>query len=190
MISKRKQNRYIALLRAVNVGGNSIMSIESLKKLFESLGFSEVVTYIQTGNVLFGSTENNVDYLAHEIENKIFKTLGYKTKLFVLSPEELEEAALNNPFQPEKHEKTHRNHLMFLSGTPEEALKKELMTLQDKEYHFSIRGKVLYYGYSKEFDGKRRAINFEKILGVSGTSRTWKVINHLIELSQSNKKQR
>ncbi len=74
---------------------------------------------------------------------------------------------------------------MFLSGEPDAAHSAALMALEGDEYSCSIHGKVLYYAYSREAAGPgRRTINFEKVLGVTGTARTWKVVNKLIELSR------
>jgi uncharacterized protein (DUF1697 family) len=72
---------------------------------------------------------------------------------------------------------------MFLSIEPDEAHRKALMIMQNEEYRFHIQDKVLYYIYSRKSDGNRHTINFEKVLGVVGTARNWKVVNKLIELS-------
>jgi len=72
---------------------------------------------------------------------------------------------------------------MFLSAAPAAARCRALMAVQGEEYRFHIEGKVLYYAYSRKFAGNRRTIDFEKILGVSGTSRSWKVVDKLIEIA-------
>ena len=104
-------------------------------------------------------------------------------KVFLLTPQELKKAAADNPFDPERLDKEQRCHLMFLSAPPSAARRRALMAVQGEEYRFHIKRKVLYYAYSRKFDGIRRMIDFEKILGVSGTSRSWKVVDKLIEMS-------
>lgn len=178
------QNRYIVLLRAINVGGHSVVRMSDLRGVFESLGFTEVVTYIQSGNVLFNSKEKDRQRLTNLLEKKLESSFGYKSSVFVLTRRQLEDAAAKNPFAPESRDKEQHCHLMFLSGEPDKTHSAALMQMQGDDYSFSIEGKVLYFAYSRQYEGPaRRSINFEKILGVTGTARTWKVVNKLIELS-------
>lgn len=177
------QHRYIALLRAINVGGHLVIRMSDLRGLFEASGLTEVVTYIQSGNILFNSKVNDRDRLVHLLEKKLESSLGYHMSVFVFTPKELEDAAANNPFDPERQDMEQRCHLMFLSDEPDPGHCAALMALEGEEYKFSIKGKVLYFAYPRKFEGVgRRSINFEKVLGVSGTVRTWKVVNKLIEL--------
>ena len=73
---------------------------------------------------------------------------------------------------------------MFLSDEPDAERIKALMALQGDEYRFHVRRRVLYYSYPRTVAGHRRSINFEKVLGVAGTARTWKVVNTLIEMAR------
>jgi uncharacterized protein (DUF1697 family) len=180
----KSQQKYVALLRAINVGGKSMIKMPDLRKQFEALGLKDVVTYIQTGNVVFTSPPTSTSSLAKRLEKKLESSFGYKTRVFVLSPAELKKAAANNPFSPDRLDKEQHCHLVFLSSEPARANQKALLDLQGKEYRFAVKGKVFYYAYSREVAGsRRRSINFEKVLGVTGTARTWKVIKKLIELS-------
>lgn len=61
-------NQYLALLRGINVGGNNIIKMTDLKSCFENMGFDDVLTYIQSGNVLFKSDEKNKTRLTNRIE--------------------------------------------------------------------------------------------------------------------------
>jgi uncharacterized protein (DUF1697 family) len=175
------QHRFVALLRAINVGGHGIVKMADLRAQFESLGLSDVATYIQSGNVVFTSKEANAKRIAERLEKKLGSSLGCG-RVFVLSPEELKKAVVNNPFDPERLDAEQRCQLMFLSGEPDSAHRKALMALQGEDYRFAIRGTVLYYAYPRTFEGRRRTINFEKILGVAGTSRSWTVVKKLNEL--------
>jgi uncharacterized protein (DUF1697 family) len=159
--------------------------MSDLQVLFESLGLTEVVTYIQSGNVLFNARDGDREHLAHLLEKKLETALGYQVPVFIFTRKQLEDAAAHNPFDPERRDKEQRCHLMFLSSETDSTHQAALMALEGDEYSFSIRGKVLYYAYSRKFEGSgRRTINFEKVLGVTGTARTWKVVNKLIELSR------
>ena len=176
--------KYVALIRALNVGGTSVIKMVDLKKMFELFGLKDVSTYIQSGNVIFKSKESNQLKLTAKIEKGIKASWGKELRAFVYTADQLQEAAGHNPFKPEKNEKDRISHLMFLSEKPDAAHQKALMDQQGKEYKFAFWNKVFYLAYSKEWAGKRRTLNFEKILGVYGTARTWKVVDALIELAR------
>lgn len=176
--------KYAVLLRAVNVGGTSVIKMADLKKMFESFGLEEVSTYIQSGNVIFKSKESNPEKLRARIEKGIKDSWGKEVKVFVLTSKDLQKAADHNPFEPQKHEKDQICHLTFLSAKPLPVRQKALMELQGKEYRFAFWDQVFYFAYSRKLAGKRRTINYEKVLAVDGTARTWKVVEALIGLSQ------
>lgn len=175
--------KYVALIRALNVGGTSVIKMADLKKMFESFGLNEVSTHIQSGNVIFKSKESDPEKVTAKIENGIKTAWGQELKVLVLTPEELQKAIGHNPFEPEKRGKDQQCHLMFLSSKPDAAHQKTLMGMQKPEYQFAFWDKIFYYTYAKEWGGKRRNLNFEKILGVYGTARTWKVAAALVEQS-------
>src|SRR6266566_4714724 len=151
--------RLVALLRGANVGGSSVIKMADLRAQFESLGFTEVVTYIQSGNVVFTSVERDRKRLRAQIEEGLATSLGYRGgRVFLFSVDELAKAAAHNPFEPERLEHEQYCHLMFLSSKPAPDRQRALLALQDKEYRFAIRDKVLYYAYPREFAGKRRTI--------------------------------
>lgn len=133
---------------------------------------------------MFTAREADTERLASELEKKLQSSLGYRGKLFVFSPAQLQGAAANNPFDPGRLDQEQRCYLMFLSHAPDAVRREALTALQGEEYRFSVRGKVFYYAYLRAFDGRRRTISFEKVLGVTGTARSWKVVAKLIELSR------
>jgi|WetSurMetagenome_2_1015567.scaffolds.fasta_scaffold78043_3 uncharacterized protein (DUF1697 family) len=183
-IPKKQRSRvYVALIRAINVGGTGILRMSELKDRFESLGFKDVATYIQSGNVVFSTDETDRDRLSRSIEAGLSVIVGRPVKIFLWTPEELKKAASENPFEPERLDEEQRCHLMFLSGVPTVARRRALMGMQGEEYRFSFKGKVLYFAYSRKYDGIRRMIDFEKVLDVSGTARSWKVVDKLIEIA-------
>jgi uncharacterized protein (DUF1697 family) len=174
---------YVALLRAVNVGGTSIIKMPDLRQLFEAAGFEGVATYVASGNVLFATKEADASKVAARIEDRLATRLGRPCKAFVLAPRELEQAAHHNPFEPARHEAALRCQLMFLDGAPEPARRRDLEGMAAPEYRVHVHGRVLYYAYPRVIQGRRRTIDFEKVLGVCGTARTWKVVDKLIELA-------
>ena len=172
--------RYVALLRAINVGGRGVVKMAELKPVFESLGLENVQTYIQSGNVLFTSRAAARDRLEARIEEAMRRAFGSPAKAFVLSPKELEAAAAHNPF--DAADDTQRRHVTFLSDEPVAERVEALMALQRDDYQFCLRGRILYYAYPASLAGHRRTIDFEKVLGVAATARSAKVVNELIGL--------
>ena len=179
----KKTRVYVALIRAVNVGGHSVVKMSDVRKRFEALGLEDVASYIQSGNVVFSTGETDPRRLTRKIESELSALTGHAITAFVLSPRELRKAAAANPFGPAQRDKEQRCHMMFLSAAPAALRRKTLMGMQGKEYRFYIGGKVLYLTYSRKYDGNRRSIDFEKVLGVSGTARSWKVVGKLIEIA-------
>ncbi len=89
--------KYIALLRGINVGGNNKVPMLKLKAVFEVEGYSDVCTYINSGNVIFSSSEADPIKLQNEIENCLVKAFGLAIKVLVLSKEKLDVIAAELP---------------------------------------------------------------------------------------------
>jgi len=158
------------------------MAMADLRKAFADLGFEDVATHIQTGNVVFTANGDPT----RRVEDGLAEALDYRGTVFVLTPAQLVDAARNNPFEP-KDDQAH-SQLMFLSEAPSPARVNALMEMEGEEYRFQVRGKVLYYAYPRSAGGRgRKSIDFEKVLGVKGTSRSWKVVRRLIEMAPAGK---
>jgi uncharacterized protein (DUF1697 family) len=178
----RVERRYVALVRAINVGGHSIVSKDRLKSCVESLGVSDVSTYIQSGNILFTSIEDDTGLLSRRVTEGLASLLGSGHDVFVLTHDELARVLDGYPFADEAAHPEFRGHVMFLSTTPRDDRVKALRDLARGEYRFVVGRKILYYGYFLRADQRRRTIDIEGILGVVGTSRTVKVVKALADL--------
>jgi uncharacterized protein (DUF1697 family) len=85
------KNRYVALLRGINVGGNNMIKMADLKACFEALGFTGVATYIQSGNVVFTTGESGPDKLAQRAETAIAETFGCASKVVLRSRKQMQD---------------------------------------------------------------------------------------------------
>ena len=92
---------YIALLRGINVGGKNIIKMSDLKRVFEGIGLYEVQTYIQSGNVLFKSNEEE-EALRMKIEHEIAKVFGFSVPVILRTATELKQIIRNCPFSEEE----------------------------------------------------------------------------------------
>ena len=96
-MGKSTSSLFVALLRGVNVGGNNMISMSSLKKSFETLGFSDVATYINSGNIIFKSTEADARKLETKIEKMLEKDYQLGSKVVLRSLSEMEKLVQSLP---------------------------------------------------------------------------------------------
>lgn len=89
--------RYIALLRGINVGGNSLIKMIELKSAFEKSGYTNVVTYINSGNVIFESEEKDLVKITEKLEKNLSKEFAMPLRVIVRSQKELEAIVSNVP---------------------------------------------------------------------------------------------
>lgn len=180
--------KYISILRGINVGGNRKILMADLNNLYEKLGFQNVQTYIQSGNVIFDSDqkESNTD-LEQKIQQAISETFGFDVPVIVRTTEEIAESIASNPFWKEKGAYIDRLHLTFLKELPVPELIEKIKDLQFLPDRFQIIGKDAFIfcsaGYS---DSKLTNQFFENKLGVSTTTRNWKTVVKLHEIALSN----
>lgn len=174
--------KYIAILRGINVGGKRKILMADLKELFIEIGFADIQTYIQSGNVIFNTKrkDDNIE-LANKIEQSIAKNYDFKVPVIVRNVEELNEAISNNPFF-EKND-IERLHLTFLKEVPETEKLDKIKTYDYSPYKFEIKDKnVFVYCSGKYSDSKLTNKFFESKLKVLATTRNWKTVLKLLEL--------
>src|SRR6476661_2184057 len=95
--------QYISILRGINVSGQKKIVMAELRKLYESLGFTDVQTYIQSGNIVFQFKKETDVKLAHKIETAIEKQFGFEVPVIIRTKEELEHISSDNPFLKQKN---------------------------------------------------------------------------------------
>jgi len=117
--------RYLALLRGINVGGKNLIKMPALKACFENHGFTDVATYIQSGNVLFQSTESNLERLTNDIEKALSDEFKYASRVVVVSHEQLKAAVQRAPKGFGTNPAEYRYDVLFLKTplTADEAMK-------------------------------------------------------------------
>jgi uncharacterized protein (DUF1697 family) len=91
------ESQYLVLLRGINVGGNNIIKMVDLKACFESMGFTDVITYIQSGNVVFRSAENDKAKLTTKIESVLSATFSYESRVVTVTHKELKKVVEDAP---------------------------------------------------------------------------------------------
>ena len=177
---------YISLLRGINVGGHNKVPMKQLATLFETLGFSDVRTFIQSGNVVFKAPKSSTESLSKKIEKSIEAEFGFSVSVVTRTPEDLTRAIEGNPFRKECKAEPAKVHIAFLGGPPSAEATKKLagMATATEQLHCSEEGIYLYYR-----DGMGRAkltgALIERVLGVKATARNWNTVTNLHEMAQN-----
>ena len=175
--------KYAAFLRGINVGGRTSIKMERLRETFGALGFVNVKTYIQSGNVVFETDEAGDRKLEEKIEQAVEKEF-FKTPVMVRSIDEIREAVENNPFANEEFEDK-LFHLVFLAEKLSDE-KAELLLSHNRETEkFAVRGREVYCllrnGVADSLLGKKFIDNKLK---TPATARNWRTIRKIIELAE------
>jgi uncharacterized protein (DUF1697 family) len=175
-------NSYISMLRGINVSGQKKIKMEELKKLYESLGFSDVQTYIQSGNVIFKSSEKDASKLAGRIKQKMKQIFGFDVSIIIRTKDELEELIKNNPFTKKDASKL---HVTFLSTLPISVPVDEINKVKSEAEEFFIADQAIYLFCPNGY-GRSKLSNtfFEKKLLVSATTRNWGTVKSLFNMAK------
>src|SRR5438874_1636393 len=118
---------FVSLFRGINVGGHHQIRMDKLRELHESLGFKDVLPYIQSGNVVFTSDEVDVAQLQRQIEDGFEKKFGFHVEVFVRTSAELREIIEKNPFQSQQSKESKWVVVMFLAAHPDTIAQENLL---------------------------------------------------------------
>ncbi|MGA7730778.1 MAG: DUF1697 domain-containing protein [Chloroflexia bacterium] len=170
--------RYIALLRAINVGGHNV-KMDRLRKLFEELGFADVETFIASGNVIFTSPNNDTRALEKKIEGHLKKSLEYEVATFIRTAAEIAKIAKYEPF-PNEDIGTGSLYVTFLAEAPSKEAREKLEAFSNPVDEFHVHGRELYWLCRKQLSESRISGGMlEKAAGMAGTNRNVTTVRKL-----------
>jgi len=171
--------RYVAFLRAINVGGHTV-TMGELRAHFESLGFASVETFIASGNVIFSTTSGAVDRLAEKIEARLGKSLGYAVATFLRSDEEVAVVARYQPFPAQDLASAGAFCVGFLAQPLGREGERKLMAMTTLIDDFHVHGREVYWlCQKKQSESTFSNAALEKALGVRATFRSMSTIARL-----------
>lgn len=176
-------NRYVALLRGVNVVGKNRLAMGTLRDLLEGLGCSGVKTYLQSGNAVFGHEARDTAGLAERINEAVRSSAGFDPQVLLLSPSDMEEAIKGNPF-PSADEAPTAVHVFFLPSPPPHPDLAQLERLCSGLEEYALRGKFFYLHTPDGFGRSKLAARVEKALGVPATARNWRSVKEIRALAE------
>jgi uncharacterized protein (DUF1697 family) len=172
---------FVALFSGINVGGNRIVKMAELRAFFEELGFRDVATYVQSGNVVFRSAKGDAATLTGQLEAAFEKKWGFHSRIMVRDLGWFERLVAENPY-PEVAGEPTKLHAFALERAPNTD---EIARLAEKctgPERFEIRGDVLYL-HAPEGLGKSVFANLiARTLKVPGTARNWRTVLALLEM--------
>jgi len=175
--------KYIALLRGINVSGRNKIIMSDLRILFEELGFSEVTSFIQSGNVIFRSEERDTKRLEQQIEIAIEKIYGFLVPVIVITKSKIEKILEENPFKPEQKGDDSKIYYVFLKDVPKKEAKESLEDLKFENERFFMSKDFIYLKCLIGMgDAKLNNNLFEQKLKVKATTRNHKTTTKLMEL--------
>jgi uncharacterized protein (DUF1697 family) len=137
-------SRYIAFLRAINVGGHTV-KMDVLRRHFEALGFSNVETFIASGNVIFETPVKKTRALEKKIEEHLYAVLGYEVATFIRTPVEIAVIAQYQPFSPAMLRNAQALNVAFLAEPLDAIAQKKLAALKTDVDDFHVRGREVYW---------------------------------------------
>ena len=171
---------YIALLRGINVSGHKKILMTDLRALLEKSGLNNIKTYIQSGNVIFSSSEKK-ETVSDIIFEAIQKQYGWEVPVLVFTSTELKSIFDNCLFSEEKKEKS---YFILLESNPTKDLIIETSKLSTPKEEFVITNYCIYMYYSLGAGKAKLGTNFfERKLKVKATARNYRTIKKLLELS-------
>jgi|SRR5690606_38702857 len=179
---KFKMQTYIALLRGINVGGHKKIKMANLKKMFESLGCKEVVTYVQSGNIVFKSPGTNALDLEKRIGKGIMETFGWEVPVLVKTKMELIGIMGNNPYGDDGEADS--TYFVLLQTPPKKMLIDAVRQISYENEIFIITPSCVYLKCKKGYGNAKCNNNFFEVkLKVPATTRNYKTMAKLLELA-------
>jgi len=175
---------YISILRGINVSGQNKIKMVALKELYEDLHFTNVQTYIQSGNVIFQCDKADQKDLALRISQLLQKKFGFDIPVIVLEIAELKSIIGSNPYQNDPSKDISHLHVSFLAIVPGPI---DIITIdpyKSQNEELTLTEKAVYL-YCPNGYGKTKLTNnfFEKKLKTAVTTRNWKTTTELLNIA-------
>jgi uncharacterized protein (DUF1697 family) len=172
---------YVALLRGINVGGKNKVPMAKLREVFAGLGHEDVATYIQSGNVVFTSPDQEAK-VAREIAAAILAEFGFDVPVTVRTRAALAKVTRDNPYLQAGADES-KLHVMFLAAKPTAAAIRQLDPHRCPPDEFTVRGREIYLLLPNGMARTKMTNDyFDRRLGTHSTARNWRTVNRLLAL--------
>ncbi len=175
---------YISMLRGINVGPHKRMTMEKLRASFEALGFQQVKTYIQSGNVIFQAARLSPATLSKKAEERIVSDFGFSVNVISRTRDEMDKIIQSNSLLKESGIDPSKLHVAFLSNVPTAVAVKKLEGLTLPPDRVGCSGKEIYLYFPNGVSGSSLWKHpLDRVLSVLTTTRNWKTVNQLYKMA-------
>lgn len=176
---------YISILRGINVNGQKLIKMDALRKMYEHLGFQDVKSYVQSGNIIFSTQKASPEVLANTITEQIAKDFGFDFPIIVLTIDNLKQIIESNPLLKDNSIDTSFLHITFLAATPQFFDREQIEEKKNDGEQISFSDNAVYLYCPKGYGATKLSNSFlEKKLKVNATTRNWKTSNELLKIAQ------
>jgi uncharacterized protein (DUF1697 family) len=175
---------YVTLLRGVNVGGNKMVAMAELRDLLTGLGFADVKSVLQSGNVIFRSAARSAPALERLLETAMEKRFGLKSDFHVRTADEWNAVVEANPFRDEAGRDPARLLVMFFKDPLLKANVKALQAAITGPETLHAEGRHLYMVFPDGYGNSRAGRIIDQKLGARGTARNWNTVQKLAALAR------
>ena len=176
-------NTWVAFLRGINVGGRNTLRMKDLVIALADAGCGDVRTYLQSGNVVFNSSESSAAALVGQIEQVVYAIRDIEIQVLVLSMDEFRLAIAANPFAHAESDPK-ALHLFFLSKPPEDPDLESLDDYMADSESYELADRVFYLHAPDGIGRSKLAARVEGLLGVDATARNWRTVSKVMEMAE------
>jgi len=176
----------IAMLRAVNLVSHNRIKMDALCSLCTSLKLRDPQTYVQSGNVVFGTNERNLAKVSKQIADGIEREFGFRTEVIVRSTAEMRDVVARNPFAKRRSIEPGKLLVLFFSGQPGLEARERIQSIKADREELHLDGRELYI-YFPDGQGRSKVstATIERMLKTPGTGRNWNSVTKLLEMAET-----
>ena len=181
----QKVSVIISMLRGVNVGAHHRLKMSDLRLVYQSLGLQELETYVQSGNVVFKTSERDLGGLRKLLEDAIEARFGFRAQVVFRTTAELRQAIIKNPFKKRDGIEPSKLLVIFPVGRPSTEARKNVLEIKTGLEELCIEGHEVYVYFPNGMGtSKLTPAMIEKALQLSGTGRNWNTVTKLLEIAE------
>ncbi len=175
----------ISMLRGVNVGGHNKVKMEALRALYESLKLRDAQTYVQSGNVIFGTEERDITRLTKRIEDGIEGKFGFRPDVILRTAAEMRGVIAKNPFAKRRGIEPSKLLVSFLASDPGEEAREKVLQIKCDPEELRIDGRELYIHFPNGIGRSKLSwAALDKALKTPGTGRNWNSVTKMMEIAE------
>ena len=180
---------FVSILRGINVSGHNLIPMDALREMYKNLGFGNITTYVQSGNVVFTSMSTDPEKLEKEITLQLKNDFGFDVPVIVLTINKLQQIIDGNPFSKDSSKEQAFLHVTFLSSKPDMQPVKAIEEKKLKGEEIAVAEHAVYLYCPNGYGNTKLSNTFlETKLKVGATTRNWKTTNKLLEIAiETNK---